>query len=140
MPAVSLLEQRDERRRTLNERCEKAAELVKAHSGSSVAWCNLNDEGNLLEKLIPDCVQISGDDSDELKEEKMASFMSGQVKNLVSKSIMVGFGLNMQFCHHQTHFPSHSFEQWYQAVRRSYRFGQKKNVHIDMIAILLHNP
>lgn len=133
MPAVGLQEQRSERRRTLQERCEMAAKLCAEHKGSSIAWCFLNSEGDLLEKLIPDCVQVSGDDADELKEEKMAAFVSGQVKNLVSKSIMVGFGLNMQFCHHQTHFPSHSFEQWYQAVRRSYRFGQKKNVQIDMI-------
>jgi hypothetical protein len=133
MPAVGLQEQRSERRRTIDERCEMAAKLCSDHKGSSIAWCFLNSEGDLLEKLIPDCVQVSGDDEDELKEEKMAAFMSGQVKNLVSKSIMVGFGLNMQFCHHQTHFPSHSFEQWYQAVRRSYRFGQKENVVMDMI-------
>jgi len=133
MPAVGLQEQRSERRRTLTERCEMAAKLCNEHKGSSIAWCFLNTEGDLLEKMIPDCVQVSGDDEDELKEEKMAAFMSGQTKNLVSKSIMVGFGLNMQFCHHQTHFPSHSFEQWYQAVRRSYRFGQKESVIIDMI-------
>jgi hypothetical protein len=133
MPAVGLSEQRSERSRTIQERCEMAAKLCTEHKGSSISWCFLNSEGDLLEKLIPDCVQISGNDEDELKEEKMAAFLSGQVKNLVSKSIMVGFGLNMQFCHHQTHFPSHSFEQWYQAVRRSYRFGQKENVIIDMI-------
>jgi hypothetical protein len=133
MPAVGLDEQRAERKRTLKERCEMAAELVNKNSGPSISWCHLNPEGDLLEKLVEDCVQVSGSDSDEAKEEKILSFISGETKNLVTKSSICGFGLNMQHCAHQTHFPSHSFEQWYQAVRRSWRFGQKKKVIIDVI-------
>jgi hypothetical protein len=133
MPAISLSEQRDERRRTLKERCEKAAELVTKHKGSSVSWCALNIEGDLLEKLIPNCVQVSGSNSDEEKEEAFEAFQKGEIKNMVTKADIAGFGLNWQHCNHQTYFPSHSFEQWYQCIRRSWRFGQKKPVHVDII-------
>jgi hypothetical protein len=133
LPAVTLGEQRQERKRTLNERCELAAQLCAEHKGASVAWCHLNPEGDLLEKLIPNCVQVSGDDSDDAKEEKIQAFTTGQVENLVSKSSICGFGMNWQHCHHTTSFPSHSFEQWYQAVRRFLRFGQKHAVRMDMI-------
>jgi len=133
MPAVSLDEQRDERRRTITERCELAAELVSKNKGASVSWCHLNDEGDLLEKLIPNCVQVSGDDADEKKEEAFEAFQTGKIKNMVTKSKIGGFGLNWQHCAHQTFFPSHSFEQWYQSIRRSWRFGQKKTVHVDII-------
>jgi hypothetical protein len=134
MPAVGLSEQRNERRRTIQERCETAAELISHHKGYSVAWCHLNPEGDLLEKLIPNCVQISGDQSDEKKEELLDAFRSGQVKKLVSKPSILGFGQNWQFCDHETFFPSHSFEQWYQAIRRCWRFGQKNTVRVDIIS------
>lgn len=134
MPAITLEEQRHERRRTITERCELAASLVTARQGASISWCHLNDEGDLLERLIPNCAQISGSDEDDKKEEIVEAFLSGQVQNLVTKSVIVGFGMNFQHCAHQTHFPSHSFEQYYQAVRRSWRFGQDKPVHIDIVA------
>lgn len=133
MPAVTLKEQRQERRRTINERCELAAELITAQKGASVAWCHLNPEGDLLEKLIANCVQVSGSDSDEEKEEKLEAFARGQVEKLVTKSVVCGFGMNWQHCHHMTSFPSHSFEQWYQSIRRFWRFGQQKAVRADMI-------
>lgn len=134
LPAVGLQEQRSERRRTIADRCELAAQLVKSHKGASVAWCHLNEEGDLLEKLIGNCVQVSGNDSDEEKEEKIAAFTNGQVENMVTKSVVCGFGMNWQHCHHTTSFPSHSFEQWYQAVRRFWRFGQTRTVHADVIS------
>jgi hypothetical protein len=134
MPAVGLEEQRNERRRTINERCEMAAKLIYEHRGASVAWCHLNSEGDLLEKLIPNCVQVSGSDSDEEKEEKIDAFSLGQIENLVTKSVVCGFGMNWQHCHHTTSFPSHSFEQWYQSIRRFWRFGQKHKVRVDMIS------
>jgi hypothetical protein len=133
MPAVGLAEQRAERRRTLTERCEMAASLI-AHTGKpAVAWCHLNDEGKLLEKLIPGAVEVDGADSDEFKEETFEAFAAGQIRVLVSKPVIAGFGLNWQHCCHQTFFPSHSFEQWYQAIRRCWRFGQKNPVKIDVI-------
>jgi hypothetical protein len=133
MPAVTLAEQRAERTRTLAERCEKAAEITNQGNDSVVCWCHTNNEGDLLEKLIPDAVQVSGKDSDERKVELFEAFASGQARVLVSKPVVAGFGLNWQHCHRQTFFPSHSFEQWYQSIRRSWRFGQKHPVTIDVI-------
>jgi len=134
MPAIGLQEQRSERRRTIGERCERAAELI-AHTGKpAVAWCHLNEEGHMLEKLIDGAVEVEGSDSDEYKEETFEAFAAGQIRVLVSKPVIAGFGLNWQHCSHQTFFPSHSFEQWYQAVRRSWRFGQQNPVRVDVIA------
>lgn len=133
VPAHGLKEQRDERRRTLQERCEMAANLARAHKRQSIAWCHLNPEGDLLEKLMPDCIQISGSDSDDEKEEKLMAFIDGKVQNMVSKPSILGFGINLQCCDHQTWFPSHSFEQYYQGVRRSWRFGQFNSVKIDIV-------
>lgn len=132
VPAVGLAAQRKERRNTLAERCEKAAALVETDKPALV-WCNLNDEAALLDKLIPDAVEIGGADSDEAKEEAFAAFCDGKVRVLISKAQIAGLGLNFQHCAHQTFFPSHSFEQWYQSVRRSWRFGQKNEVVIDMV-------
>jgi superfamily II DNA or RNA helicase len=133
MPAADLREQREERRRTITERCEKVAELV-SHDQPALVWCHLNDEGNLLEKLIPDAVQVSGSDSDEKKEEAFLGFANGDIRVLVTKPKIGAWGLNFQHCAHTTFFPSHSYEQYYQGVRRCYRFGQKREVHVDVIA------
>lgn len=133
LPAVGLAEQRNDLRRTIGERCEMAAELVNAHNKPAIAWCNLNEEGKRLKKLIPDCVEVCGDDSEEFKEESFANFISGKIRVLVTKPTIAGFGLNMQHCAHETFFPSHSYEQYYQAVRRCWRFGQKNVVSVDMI-------
>jgi hypothetical protein len=132
MPAMGLQEQRDERRRTITERCEQAAKLAMQHP-TSVVWCHLNPEGDLLEHLIRDCVQVSGSDSDEEKEEKLAAFSKGQVSRLVTKSRIAGWGLNWQHCQHTVSFPSHSFEQYYQSVRRFWRFGQSKDVLSEIV-------
>lgn len=134
MPAVGLEEQRHERRRTINERCEQAAALVADTGKPAVAWCHLNEEGHLLEKLIPGSVEVEGSDSDDFKEEAFESFADGRIRVLVSKPVIAGFGLNWQHCAHQTFFPSHSFEQWYQAIRRCWRFGQKEPVRVDVIS------
>jgi hypothetical protein len=133
LPAHTLSEQRDERRRTIRERCEAAAEAIAQVDGPSVAWCNLNDEGDLLEEIIPDSVQISGSDSEEKKTDAFLAFADGKLPCIVTKCEIAGWGLNWQNCAHQTFFPSHSFEQWYQAIRRSWRFGQKSPVVIDVI-------
>lgn len=134
LPAITLDEQRDERRRTLQERCEMAAQLVSGSNAPAVCWCHLNPEGELLERLIPGAVNVQGSDDDERKEEVFAAFESGEVRNIITKPTIAGFGLNWQHCAHQTFFPSHSFEQWYQAVRRSWRFGQRNPVIVDVIS------
>lgn len=134
LPAVGLKEQRDERRRTVQERCEKAAALVSDTKEPAMAWCHLNDEGDLLEELIPDAVQVSGSMSDEKKEERLAAFARGEIRVLVTKPVIGAWGLNYQHCNHVTFFPSHSFEQYYQAVRRCWRFGQKREVTVDVVS------
>ena len=133
LPAVGLQEQREERRRTIKERCEKAAALVSGTKQPALVWCHLNDEGDLLDELIPDAEQVSGDDSDEAKEEKFLAFASGQLRVLVTKPKIGAWGLNFQHCAHLTFFPSHSFEQYYQGVRRCWRFGQKRPVVVDVV-------
>lgn len=133
LPAITLEEQREERRRTLDERCEKVAALVD-HNESAICWCHLNDEGDLLEKLIAGSVQVSGSDTDEEKEEKLLAFINGEYRVLVTKPVVAGWGLNLQHCAHETFFPAHSFEQFYQAVRRCWRFGQTRPVRVDMVA------
>lgn len=133
LPAADLREQREERRRTIVERCEKAAELVD-HNKPAIVWCHLNDEGNLLEKLIPDSVQVSGLDSDENKEDRLNGFADEKYRVLIIKPKIGAWGLNFQHCSHMTFFPSHSYEQYYQGVRRCYRFGQTKPVTVDVIA------
>ena len=132
-PARTLPEQKEERRRTIKERCEKVAELVSKHD-SSVMWCHLNPEGDLLKKLVKGSEQISGADHDDKKEELLTAFANGQLSRLITKPQIAGFGLNWQRCAHQATFPSHSFEQFYQGVRRCWRFGQKRNVVIDMVS------
>ena len=133
LPAIRLDEQREERRRTLNERCEKVADLVNNTSEPALVWCQLNNEGNLLKKLIPDSIQVSGSDNDDKKEERLLGFAKGDIRVLVSKPKIGAWGLNFQHCNHITFFPSHSYEQYYQAVRRCWRFGQKRAVTVDIV-------
>jgi hypothetical protein len=128
-----LKEQREERRRTIRERCEMVGELTAHTKQSALVWCHLNDEGDLLEKIVPDCVQVSGKDSDEAKEEKFLAFTSGQIRVMATKEKIGAWGLNFQHCHHVLSFPSHSFEGYYQGVRRCWRFGQKHDVIVDTI-------
>lgn len=132
VPAHGLSEQRSERSHTITERCERMAQLADTRQ-SMVAWCHLNSEGDLLEEIIPDAKQISGKDTDEHKEELFEAFASGQLRVLVTKPKIAGFGLNWQHCHHMAMFPSHSFEQYYQSTRRCWRFGQEHDVTVDVI-------
>jgi hypothetical protein len=132
VPAYSLQEQREERRLTLTERCEMAADLL-THDQPCVAWAHLNDEADLLEELIPGAKQVSGGQSDEQKEEILTAFASGEIRALVTKPKITGFGLNWQHANHMTFFPSHSFEQYYQGVRRMWRFGQTRPVTVDVV-------
>lgn len=133
-PAITLEEQREERRRTLRQRCELAASLLDG-SAPAVAWCHLNAEGDLLERLLPDAVQVAGSESDEEKEEKFLAFerRDAQARKLVTKDSIAGFGLNWQHCARSTTFPSHSYERYYQCVRRFWRFGQTEPVTVHMV-------
>lgn len=132
LPAVTLHEQRAERRSTLTARCEAVARM--ADTGESfVAWCHLNDEADMLETLIPDAKQVSGAQSDDEKEELFEAFRLGQLRSLVTKPRIASFGMNWQHCRHMSVFPSHSYEQYYQGVRRCWRFGQTREVVVDVV-------
>ena len=133
LPAVTLAEQRDERRRTIAERCEAIAGLVD-HSDQALVWCHLNAEGDRLTNLIDGAVQVKGGDTDEAKEERLLGFQRGDIRVLVTKAKIGAWGLNLQGCNHVTCFPSHSYEQYYQGVRRCWRFGQKRPVTVDIVA------
>lgn len=133
MPAVTLAEQREERRATLQERCEMVASKVADTNDFAVCWCHLNPEGDLIEKLVPGAKQVCGAKSDEENEETFRAFSEGQLRVLVPKDSMGCFGMNFQHCNHMTTFPSHSWERYFQTVRRFYRFGQKRKVTVDVI-------
>jgi len=131
-PTKTLKEQRIERKMTVKERSEKVKELCLPHK-HSVIWGHFNYETDYLKTIIPDSVEISGRDSLESKEDKLLDFSRGNIKTLITKTKIGAWGLNWQHCNHSVFYPSHSYEQYYQAVRRFYRYGQKKNVIIDMV-------
>lgn len=132
MAAVGMREEKEERRRTLRERCEKVASLVD-HREPAVVWCHLNPEGDLLERMIPGSVQVKGTTSDEDREAAYDGFADGYVRVLILKPKIGAWGLNWQHCAHVVTFASHSFEQYYQAVRRCWRFGQTREVVVDEV-------
>ena len=133
LPAVGLKEQREDLRRTINERCGMAAKLVNDHDKPALVWCNLNEEGKKLTRDIKGAVEVAGCDSEDHKERTFLDFVTGKIRVLVTKPSIGGFGLNFQHCAHQTYFPSHSYEQYYQSVKRCWRFGQKDPVIVDLI-------
>lgn len=130
--ASTMKEQREERRLTIRERCETVAHMVD-HDKPAVVWCHYNEEADLLEKMIPGAKQVKGGDTDTEKEAAFLGFSNGDIRVLVTKPKIGAFGLNWQHCAHMTLFPSHSFEQYYQAVRRCWRFGQTQPVTVDIV-------
>ncbi len=131
--AANLPEQRAEKKRTIEDRCRIAAETINSHDRPAVAWCHLNEEGKALTDMIDGAVEVSGSDADEAKEEKFLDFIDGKIKRLVTKPSIGAMGLNFQHCADMTDFPSHSYEQYYQSVRRFWRFGQKSTVRVTTI-------
>ena len=132
LPAFGLREERDERKRTLQERCEYAAALVH-HAQPAVIWCHYNQEGDLLETLIPDAVQVKGSQDDDAKLERYSAFTSGAARVMIVKPKIGSWGVNWQHCAHVVTFVSHSYEQMYQSIRRCWRFGQTQPVQVDRI-------
>ncbi len=133
LPAADMRAEREERRRTIQERCEKAADLVNDIGEPAVVWCHLNDEGKLLSRLIPDGREISGATPDDEKEQIYESFGAGNLRVVITKPKIGAWGLNWQHCAHVVSFASHSYEQYYQAVRRCWRFGQERSVTVDLV-------
>lgn len=131
MPARTMSEVKEEQKTTVKERCEQAVRL--ASGKTSVYWCNLNDESSLLADLDRDAAEIIGGMSIDQKEEILQSFAKGEIKRLITKAKMTSMGLNWQHCSHTVYFPTWSYEQYYQSIRRFWRFGQTKPVTIDLV-------
>jgi hypothetical protein len=127
--AQTLQERLAARRETVAERAADCAATVNATPGTWVVWCHLNAEADALATLIPDAVEVRGTDSPEEKEATLAAFAAGKIRVLITKPSIAGYGMNWQFCY-QTAFVglSDSWEQYYQALRRFWRFGQLHEV------------
>ncbi len=132
--ALGLNEQRKARRNTIDVRVQVCADLVNSSKEPWIIWCELNDESGALVAAIPDAVEVRGSDSIEEKERAVVGFGNGTIRVLVSKASITGWGLNWQHCHNVIFVGAgNSFEAWYQAIRRCWRFGQEKPVDCYMI-------
>lgn len=132
--AKTLLERRQARRDSLDDRVKLCADIVNKSNETWIVWCNLNSEGNLLEKTIKDSLQIEGADNYEFKEKNMLAFSDNKIKCLITKPSIAGHGMNWQNCYNVVFVGlSDSWEEYYQAIRRCWRFGQKKQVNIHVI-------
>jgi len=133
MPEMSATSFHSEKRLTLNQRCELAAELA-THDKPVTVWCETNDESALLAKIIPGAMEVRGDMTPEEKERRLLGFVDGDFRAIVTKPKLAGFGVNWQHCAHAVFASiSFSYEQHYQAVRRSHRFGQSEQVKNDIV-------
>jgi len=134
LECMSLQERISARRESVKERVEEAARIINESSEPFIAWCNLNNESDSLRKLIPDAIEVKGSDSPEYKEKAALDFINGNVRVLISKPSIFGFGLNFQHCHNMAFVGlSDSYESFYQAVRRCWRFGQASEVNCYVI-------
>lgn len=133
-PAETLSERREARRETILPRCEKIAEMVNASTEPWLVWCGLNDEGAALKRMIPDAVEVQGSDDSEHKESSMIGFSEGKIRVLITKSKIAGFGMNWQHCSNMAFAGlSDSYESYYQAIRRCWRFGQERPVNVHIV-------
>lgn len=133
--ARTLNEQRAVRRATVAHRVSIAARLAELHREPLICWCEYNREADQIAAAIPGAVQIAGSDSPETKKDRLMAFSRGQIRVLVTKPSIAGFGLNWQHCRRMFFAgPSHSYEQTYQAIRRCWRFGQDQDVHVHIAA------
>jgi len=130
--AVGFKEIKQEAKITIRQRCEMAVDKANVHD-VSVYWCNLNDEADILLSLDKTAIEVRGNMDIDKKEDILMNFASGEIKKLVTKTSITAFGLNWQHCNHTTYFPTYSYEQYYQAIRRFWRFGQKRPVTVDLI-------
>lgn len=134
MPALALDEQRKARRATLEARVMAAADIANAANDQILVWCELNDESDALRDAIHGSKAVSGSDDDDVKATRMTDFAAGDLRCLVTKPKIAGFGMNWQSCSQMVFVGlSHSYEQFYQAVRRCWRFGQSSPVDVHII-------
>lgn len=121
------------RKDTITVKAQTIADHINAEAEQSIVWCGLNPESDTLAKMIDNCENLQGADSDDEKIRKIREFKSGKIKVLITKAKIAGFGLNFQNCRHVHFFGmSDSYEAYYQCIRRCYRFGQKKEVNVHM--------
>lgn len=134
--AQTLSERREARRVSMADRVAECAALVNADAGEPwVVWCDLNAEGDALEKAIPGAIQISGADDVDTKERRLIDFAEKRVRVLISKPSICGWGLNWQHCARMAFVGvTDSYEAYYQAVRRCWRFGQSRDVHVHIFS------
>lgn len=134
LPASSLAERREARKASLNERVALAAEIANSSDQQFIAWCNLNSESKSLTDAIKGAVEVTGSDSDTRKQQCTRGFLDGTFRVMISKPSIFGFGLNFQHCSNELFVGlSDSYEQFYQALRRCWRFGQKREVHAHLV-------
>ena len=132
--ALTLQERQQARRDSVQDRARECAALVNADTDQWLVWCNLNSEADALKALITDAVEISGSDQPDVKERAAVDFAAGRIRVLISKPLIFGMGLNFQCCHKMAFVGlSDSFEQYYQSVRRCWRFGQEHPVDVHII-------
>ena len=132
--SLTLTERRQARKDSLQMRCERAAELVNNSDEQWIVWCDLNDESHKLHELIKESVEVQGSDKDKHKSTSMLNFSKKEIKCLVTKPKIAGFGMNWQNCHNMIFTGlSDSYEQYYQALRRCWRFGQSSPVNVYII-------
>lgn len=135
MEAQTLSERRGARRSSIVDRVSDCAAIVNAENVPWVVWCDLNAEGDALRNAIPGAVEIRGSDDISIKEQRLADFSAGRIRVLITKPSIAGFGLNWQHCANMAFVGvTDSFESYYQAVRRCWRFGQTKEVHVHIFA------
>lgn len=133
-PAMTLTERRKAQRNSIDARCEALAEVVNREVNEPwLIWCHLNDEADLLTKMIPGAVNVKGADTPESKAENLLGFANGKFRVLITKPKIAGMGLNWQHCARMAFVGlDDSFEKFYQSVRRCYRFGQTRAVQVHM--------
>lgn len=130
-PARTMFEVRAEQKQTTRERCEKAVELSLGKT--SVYWCNTNDESAQLKAMDKEAVEIIGSMTIDKKESVLIDFAKGNIERLITKASMTSMGLNWQHCNDTVYFPTWSYEQYYQAIRRFWRFGQLNPVNVNLV-------
>jgi hypothetical protein len=135
LEATDLMARRNARKDSLDARVRACADIVNANDEPWVVWCDLNAEGDALRAAIPDAVEIRGSDTAPDKERKLIDFAAGNIRVLVTKPSIAGWGLNWQHCRNVGFVGvTDSWEAYYQAVRRCWRFGQKRDVHVHIFA------
>lgn len=139
--SLTLTERREARKESLSERCKAAADIINNSAENWLVWCDLNAESDMLSDLIDGAVNVQGSDKPEYKTTSMLDFSNDKIKCLITKPKIAGYGMNWQNCHNMIFVGlSDSFEAYYQAVRRCWRFGQSESVNVYIIISAKEGP